>query len=293
LASTTPTPTPCLNLQRVASLIREAPPASVLVLVGAGASVSAGIPDFRTPGTGLYDNLQKYDLPFAEAVFDIDYFKQNPYPFYQLCKDMWPGTYQPTAVHRFIAALHAHGKLRRCFTQNIDSLEAAAGLPAEKVVAAHGNFDKAHVVRDYGGSEGLKLVDEDEEVDIEEVRQAVMEGEEGVRRVNQKYGGLVKPAITFFGESLPPRFARCVESDFGDESCRLLLIFGTSLQVQPFASLVTFVEAGTPRFLMNRERVGEELGLDFDTEGSTDGAFLGECDDGVRQLALLLGWDLD
>ena len=44
-------------------------------------------------------------------------------------------------AHRFLRELHAHRKLKRCYTQNIDSLEAAAGLPKEMVVAAHGNFD--------------------------------------------------------------------------------------------------------------------------------------------------------
>ena len=57
------------DLDRFSTLIDAALPESIIVLVGAGASVSAGIPDFRTPGTGLYSNLQKYNLPFAEAVF--------------------------------------------------------------------------------------------------------------------------------------------------------------------------------------------------------------------------------
>ena len=42
---------------------------------GAGISTAAGIPDFRSPGTGLYDNLQKYDLPHPQAVFEINFFR--------------------------------------------------------------------------------------------------------------------------------------------------------------------------------------------------------------------------
>lgn len=57
----------------------------IVILSGAGISTNAGIPDFRSPETGLYANLEKYDLPHPEAVFDIDYFKSNPKPFYEVC----------------------------------------------------------------------------------------------------------------------------------------------------------------------------------------------------------------
>lgn len=269
---------PPLDLERVAELISTLPDESVIVLVGAGASVSAGIPDFRTPGTGLYDNLAEYNLPYPEAVFDIEFFRTNPAPFYRLCRELWPGTYSPTPAHRFLRQLHEHRKLKRCFTQNIDSLEAAAGLPKEMVVAAHGNFDAAHVV-----GTGAP-------VDIDAVKSAIFGGEESIRALCEEAGGLVKPAITFFGEELPARFTQRARVDFGD--CRLLLIFGTSLAVMPFAGLVRKVPVGTPRMLINRTRVGEHLGLDFESEGTTDGIFLGDCDAGAQRLAELLGWDL-
>ena len=89
---------------------------------------------------------------------------------------------------------------------------------------------------------------------------------------------------------LPERFFRLAAEDFPE--CDLLIVTGTSLKVQPFASLVAHVEPGTPRLLVNRERCGEDLGLDFETEGSSDGHYRGDCDDAVHRLASLLGWDL-
>ena len=50
---------------------------NIIVLTGAGISTSAGIPDFRSPGSGLYDNLSKYDLPTPGSIFDIHYFMVN------------------------------------------------------------------------------------------------------------------------------------------------------------------------------------------------------------------------
>ena len=65
--------------------------------------------DFRTKGTGLYDNLQEYNLPYAEAVFDISYFVSKPQPFYTLSKEIMPGKYAPTLTHHFIKFLDEKG----------------------------------------------------------------------------------------------------------------------------------------------------------------------------------------
>ena len=229
-------PLSSLDLEGVAAIIKEGRCKNIIVMSGAGVSTSAGIPDFRTPGTGLYDNLAKYNLPEPTAVFNIDFFRENPAPFYQLAKELFPGQYKPTPTHNFIRLLHDRGLLLRCFTQNIDSLEAEAGIPKDKIVAAHGNFDTA------------TCIDTGQKVDVEEVREAIMAGPEGYTAMNAKYGGLVKPDIVFFGEKLPDRFYERAgmnpmngeptsDSDF--DKCDLLIVMGTSLVVQ--VSLLDFM----------------------------------------------------
>ena len=160
---------------------------NIVVVNGAGVSTSCGIPDFRTPGTGLYSKLEEYDLPYPEAIFDLDFFRSNPAPFYRLCQELWPGRYAPTPTHRFIKLLDQKELLVRCYTQNIDSLESLAGTPKELVVAAHGNFDSATCVGT-GAS-----------VPVEELKEAIGNGgspevvEAGWKALAEKHGGLVKP----------------------------------------------------------------------------------------------------
>ena len=60
-----------VDFEGIVEYIREGRAKKIITMAGAGISTSAGIPDFRTPGTGLYDNLQKYNLPEPTAVFDI------------------------------------------------------------------------------------------------------------------------------------------------------------------------------------------------------------------------------
>ena len=65
-----------------AGIHTDIPAKNVVILTGAGISTSAGIPDFRSPSTGLYANLARLSLPFPEAVFELDYFKKNPKVIY-------------------------------------------------------------------------------------------------------------------------------------------------------------------------------------------------------------------
>ncbi|KAJ7357403.1 hypothetical protein OS493_024914 [Desmophyllum pertusum] len=199
----------------------------------------SGIPDFRSPGTGLYDNLQKYDLPYPQAVFEINFFRSNPEPFFTLAKELYPGTFKPTISHYFIKFLNDRELLLRNYTQNIDTLEREAGIPEEKLVEAHGSFHMAHCLdcRKEYTHEWVK-----DEIFADKVPSC------------PDCKGVVKPDIVFFGESLPDVFHRCLPQDM--PKCDLLLVMGTSLKVQPFASLVDRVPETTPRLLINKEKCG-------------------------------------
>jgi NAD+-dependent protein deacetylase SIR2 len=207
-------------------------------------------------------------LPYAEAVFEISYFRNNPLPFYMLAHELYPGKYKPTISHLFLRLLSDKGLLLKLFTQNIDCLEREAGVPENKIVEAHGSFAHQRCI---------------------ECKTAYPENmmKEAIHNRNVPHclmplcNGIIKPDIVFFGEQLPMEFHlnRTLPS-----AADLCIIMGTSLTVQPFASLPGFCAEGVPRLLINLERVGS-LGSRAD-----DVVLLKDCDTGVRMFAAAMGW---
>ncbi|KAI9701792.1 MAG: Sir2 histone deacetylase Hst2 [Candelina mexicana] len=266
--STPPQTLKSRTVESVARLIKDGRAKKIVVMTGAGISTSAGIPDFRSPETGLYANLERLNLPYAEAVFNISYFRQNPYPFYMLAHELYPGKFRPTISHSFVRLLYDKGLLMKLFTQNIDCLEREAGVPGNKIVEAHGSFAKQ------------SCIDCKTPFPDDLMRELIAEKEVPKCQVPE-CGGLVKPNIVFFGEQLPEEFHKNRNLPAAADLC---IVMGTSLTVQPFASLPGFCSEGVPRVLMNKERVGS-LGSRPD-----DVLILGDCDTGVRKLAQALGW---
>ncbi|KAL3471697.1 DHS-like NAD/FAD-binding domain-containing protein [Aspergillus californicus] len=265
--STPPSVLQARTVDALATYIKEKNVRRIVVMVGAGISTSAGIPDFRSPDTGIYSNLIHLDLPEPEAVFDISFFRKNPKPFYALARELAPGQYRPTIAHAFVRLLYEKGMLLKHFTQNIDCLERLAGVPGELIVEAHGSFATQRCI-------DCKVVYPDDSM-----KEAIEKAE--VPHCSE-CRGLVKPDIVFFGEALPGSF---FDNRTLPEEADLCIVMGTSLQVQPFASLPSFCKDGTPRVLINRERVGG-LGSRPD-----DVLVIGNCDDGVLKLARALGWE--
>ncbi|RLV91853.1 NAD-dependent protein deacetylase HST2 [Spathaspora sp. JA1] len=238
---------------------------------GAGISTGAGIPDFRSPDTGLYANLAKLDLPFAEAVFDIDFFEENPKPFYTLAQELYPGKYAPTKFHYLIRLLQDQDSLLRVYTQNIDTLERLAGVEDDYIVEAHGSFAKNHCIKCHRemDSATLKKHMHDETVD-------------GIPTC-EVCKGYVKPDIVFFGEGLPGRFFQQWGEDC--DEVEIALVAGTSLTVYPFASLPESLGKKSLRVLINKENVG-----DFsENRRKSDIVILEDCDQVAEELCSMLG----
>ena len=109
------------EVQRLAALVREA--GSVVALTGAGISVPSGIPDFRSPGTGLWEKVDPME------VAHIDVFHRDPERFWHFYGDRFATlrTKRPNAAHEALVALERSGHLDAVITQNIDQLHRRAG----------------------------------------------------------------------------------------------------------------------------------------------------------------------
>ncbi|XP_052429308.1 NAD-dependent protein deacetylase sirtuin-1 isoform X1 [Carassius gibelio] len=257
------------TLEDVVRLLTERK--KILVLTGAGVSVSCGIPDFRSRD-GIYARLAVDfpDLPDPQAMFDIDYFRRDPRPFFKFAKEIYPGQFQPSPCHRFISMLDKKGRLLRNYTQNIDTLEQVSGI--QNIIQCHGSFATASC-----------LVCK-HKVDCEAVREDIFNQvvPHCPRCPADVPYAIMKPDIVFFGENLPEFFHRAMKQD--KDEVDLLIVIGSSLKVRPVALIPSSVPHDVPQVLINREPLPH---LNFDVE------LLGDCDVIMNELCHRLGGDFE
>ena len=206
---------------RLAGLVRGA--GRVVALTGAGISVPSGIPDFRSPGTGLWANVD----PMAVAHTDV--WRRDPEHFwgfyggrFALLRDK-----VPNGAHRALVELEARGLLEAVVTQNIDGLHRAAGT--RDLIEVHGTIGTSSCLA-CGASYPL-----------DEARARLEAADDGVPRCD--CGAPLKPDVVLFGELLPER--ALARAQVLAASADLLLCVGSSLEVWPVAGLPeTTLDAG-------------------------------------------------
>lgn len=245
---------------------------NIIMLSGAGISTSAGIPDFRSRN-GIYVQIhsQHPDLEDPKLVFDINYFKSNPLPFYKFAKALFPSQFQPTIGHKFIKCVEDQGKLLRNYTQNIDTLEKQTGI--KNVIECHGSFAKVTCTSCGYSVDGETIKDD---VFSQNIPKCLKCHEEGKKPIDGL--GVLKPNIVFFGEPLGDNFHKSFDAD--QDKVDLLIVIGSSLKVRPVALIPKSIPANVPQILINREPLED---MNFDIE------LLGNCDDIIQELCLRLG----
>ena len=201
------------DAERLAELITTSAP--VVALTGAGISVPSGIPDFRTPQTGLWENVDPME------VAHISVWRRDParfWSFYGQRFALLDGK-EPNGAHFALAELERRGLLAGVITQNIDGLHARAGT--SDPIEVHGSIRTASCL-DCGRAYPLA-----------ETRARLGADVEGVPRCD--CGAPLKPDVVLFGEFLPADAIARAETMAA--TAGLMLAIGSSLEVYPVAGL--------------------------------------------------------
>jgi NAD-dependent deacetylase len=198
--------------QRLAELIRESE--CTVALTGAGISVPSGIPDFRTPGKGIWEKVDPME------VAHIDAFRGDPARFWSFYRPRLHtlGDVEPNGAHAVLAELESRGLLEAVITQNIDMLHVKAG--SERVIEVHGSI-RTGTCQECRTEFSLEEVDE-------------LFDQDGVA-ICSSCRGHVKPDVVLFGEFLPAD--AMVEAEALAGRADLMLCIGSSLEVYPVAGL--------------------------------------------------------
>ncbi len=201
-----------------------------VVLTGAGISTPSGIPDFRSPDSGLWE---KYD-PFEVA--SLSSFRYNPEKFFAWMRSLAMNmrNAQPNPAHFGLARLEQAGYIKTIITQNIDELHQRAG--SKNVLEVHGSLGTLTCTSCYRQVQSSSYVEA--YLDRGEIPHC------------PECGQLLKPDIVLFGEQLPARtWLKAVEAS---KTCDLMIVAGSSLEVLPVAGLpMRAIENGAHLIIIN------------------------------------------
>jgi NAD-dependent protein deacetylase/lipoamidase len=230
--------------QQVADLLHQAERA--VVLTGAGISVPSGIPDFRSPGTGLWENVDPME------VAHIDAFRRAPDRFWSFYSQRFVSLRDktPNGAHFALAELERRGLVRALITQNVDRLHRLAGT--ERLIEVHGSIDRS-VCMECGAKVSLERV-------IELLRTA------GGVPMCEACVAPLKPDVVLFGELLPER--ALAEAQALAMGADLMICVGSSLEVYPVAGLPAMTHGAGGRLALITQG---PTAYDSDAEVKLDG----------------------
>jgi NAD-dependent deacetylase len=195
---------------RLAELIRTS--RCTVALTGAGISVPSGIPDFRTPGTGLWTKVDPMKVAHIDAFHrDTRRFWEYYRPRFETLADK-----EPNGAHRALAKLEERGRLEAVITQNIDLLHRKAG--SKRVIEVHGSIATSSCTT-CGARFPLAEVE-------------ALFDEDGIATCSGCMGK-VKPDVVLFGELLPE--SAITQAQGLCQRAELLICIGSSLEVYPVA----------------------------------------------------------
>ena len=201
---------------------------NIVFFGGAGVSTESGIPDFRSKD-GLYS--QKYDYP-PEIIVSRSFFLHYPEEFYKFYRDkLIYHDILPNDAHKALAKLEKAGKLKAVITQNIDGLHQLAG--SKNVIELHGSIQRNYCL---GCGEAYKGTD-------------IIEKCNGVPRC-KKCGAIIRPDVVLYEEQLNSESLKSAIHYVS--TADLLIVGGTSLAVEPAASLVHYYFTGSNLVIINK-----------------------------------------
>jgi len=217
-------------IREAAQILRRAEMA--VTLTGAGLSTPSGIPDFRSPHSGVWANADPMDVASLYA------FRAHPETFYEWIKPLARTLLnaKPNPAHISLARLEAAGYLTIVITQNIDMLHERAG--STHVLEVHGNLREATCLHCYRTRPAAPLLER--WLDYNDLPRC------------DSCGHVMKPNVILFGEQLPARIF--TEAKIVSKQCDVMLIAGSSLEVFPAADLPAMaLDHGARLIVINRE----------------------------------------
>ena len=220
------------NVDELAAMVAAA--RRILFFTGAGISTESGIPDFRSPGTGLWSQMKP--IPFQDFIAS-DEVRQESWRR-RFTSERTLESAKPNKGHLSIARLVEEGRCQAVITQNVDNLHQDSGVPAEQVIELHGNASYAKCLNC-----GLRC----EIADLEQQFQRL-----GRVEPCASCGGIVKAATISFGQAMPEReMGRAQEAV---AHCDLMVVAGSSLVVYPAAAFPETAKVlGAQLAILNRE----------------------------------------